>query len=182
MEEADRRLVHRTLKGDRQAFGALVEKYQKPVFNVALRLSRSYADAEDIAQATFLKAFEKLQTYNEQYKFFSWLYRIAVNESLNFVHRRVPHQEPDMYVASDDPTPLERFEDEDLVSAIETSLLELKVEHRTVIVLKHFQELSYSEIGEILDLPEKTIKSRLFTARRVLKEILMQKGVQIHDS
>jgi RNA polymerase sigma-70 factor (ECF subfamily) len=182
MEEADRRLVDRAVKGDRQAFGVLVGKYQKPVFNIALRMTRSYADAQDIAQATFLKAFEKLESYNEQYKFFSWLYRIAVNESLNFVRYRVPQQETDLNIASDEPSPLERSEEENLVSMIEASLLDLKVEHRTVIVLKHLQGLSYSEISEILDLPGKTVKSRLFTARQVLKEILIKKGVRIHDS
>jgi len=172
--------VRSTLKGDREAFGVLVEKYQKPVFNVAFRMSRSYADAEDIAQATFLKAFEKLHTYNEQYKFFSWLYRIAVNESLNFLKHQNRFESFDGKAEIAEPTLESGAEANGERRALEESLMELRVDYRAVIILKHFDDMSYEEIGQILEISEKKVKSRLFSARQLLRESLTKKGLHRH--
>jgi len=92
-DQDDELLVRRCLGGDRGAFEVLVDKYQGPLFNVALRMTQVYADAEDITQSAFLKAFESLSSFKPGRKFFSWLYRIAVNESLNFL-RAKRHLEP----------------------------------------------------------------------------------------
>ena len=89
----DRDLVRRTLTGENRAFGFLVDRYQKPVFNVALRISHNPTDAEDIAQTVFMKAFRKLESFDDEQRFFSWLYRIAINESINFSRRRRDHDE-----------------------------------------------------------------------------------------
>jgi RNA polymerase sigma-70 factor (ECF subfamily) len=82
-EDDDRTLVWRCRQGDQAAFGQLITRYQRPVFNAALRLLREPEEAKDVAQTTFLKAFERLADYDPRFKFYSWLYRIAVNESLD---------------------------------------------------------------------------------------------------
>ena len=81
--EDDQTLVVRCRNGDRAAFGALVVRYQKPVYNAALRMLRDPEDARDVTQTTFLKAFARLEDFDPRFKFFSWLYRIAINESIN---------------------------------------------------------------------------------------------------
>src|SRR5512139_4043151 len=84
----DNGLVQRTLEGDRNAFGVLVERYQAQVYTIAWRMLGVKEEAEDVAQAAFLKAYEKLSTFDSRYKFFSWIYRIAHNESVNAIERR----------------------------------------------------------------------------------------------
>src|SRR5262245_26712646 len=84
----DAELVQACRQGDDDAFGALVDRYQKPIFNVALRMVGDSEDAKDIAQTVFLKAYENLANYDSRFKFYSWIYRIAINESINHLHRR----------------------------------------------------------------------------------------------
>jgi len=178
MKEADDfQVVRQCLGGDTQAFGLLVEKYQGIVYNVALRMVRDAADAEDIAQAAFLKAYEKLGTYNERFRFYSWLYRITVNEALNFLDRQKRFARLDE--GAEDPQQVREVEGEarERSERIQEGLLELKPDHRVVLILRHFEELSYEEIGAILDIPIKRVKSRLFSARQVLRAILVKKGL-----
>jgi RNA polymerase sigma-70 factor (ECF subfamily) len=175
--EDDSVLVSECLRGDRKAFEVIVERYQKPVFNLALRIVNDYDDAQDVAQSAFVKAFENLKSYNPKYKFFSWLYRIAINESLNFVGQRQNLQRLDEAEVSKELSPEETLDTAINSQAVQDALMKLKLEHRVVIILKHFQELSYREISYILDLPEKTVKSRLFTAREQLRRVLLRKAL-----
>ena len=176
-EPDDKDLVRRCLSGDLKAFETILERYQKPVFNVALRLLSNTDDAADVAQATFVKAYEKLNSYDSRYKFFSWLYRIAVNTSLNFLEQK---KRSDL-LGDEDVSEGNRLEEElnaaERVEKLEDAILNLSVEYRVVIVLRHFHDLSYEEMGMILDLPEKTVKSRLFTARQILKDLLTKSGL-----
>ena len=180
-EQNDEVLVKRCMGGDRGAFEVLVEKYQGPLFNLALRMTQEYADAEDITQSVFLKAYESLSSFKPGRKFFSWLYRIAVNETLNYLRGR-RRQEP----LSED-TPAEDADGNQEIARDETSaqideaLMELSAEYRTVVVLKHLLELPYADISQILDIPVKTVKSRLFSARMRMREILVEKGVRLDD-
>ena len=96
----DAELVNRCLSGDQLAFEPLVTRYQKVLFNVALRMVGNYEDARDIAQTAFVKAFEKLDTYDPRYRFFSWIYRIMMNESLNYLQRRKFHEPLDVNLSS----------------------------------------------------------------------------------
>ena len=177
MVDDDLSLVQYSLKGDQIAFGKLVEKYQRLVFNLALNMSKDYDDAADITQSVFLKVYEKLSTFNPKYKFFSWLYRIAVNESLNLVQKQGRTEALVEETASDIPTPDGAVESGDVTQGIQDALLELDVNYRVVVILKHFQDLSYEEIASILDIPEKLVKSRLFTARTMLRTICKRRGV-----
>jgi RNA polymerase sigma-70 factor (ECF subfamily) len=176
-ERTDEEIVRQCRAGDRKAFDVLIDRHQRLVYNVALRMVRDADDAADIAQGVFLKVYEKLDGFDERFRFFSWLYKIAVNESLNFLNHRKKFDGLDgLDVAEEEP---EGIDDEAAAreEKIQDGLMLLKVEHRAVVVLKHMQGLSYEEIGQILDLPEKMVKSRLFTARQSLKQILKRKGL-----
>lgn len=172
-------LVRECLEGDNKAFEALVAKYERPLFNVAYRLVNNYEDAMDIVQTAFVKAYEKLHTYNPAYQFFSWIYRIAINESINLAKKRKSHDEYESGIAEDGRRgPDDTVNIEELSEHIGAAIMRLKVDYRMVLVLKHFHDFSYQEIGEILDVPEKTVKSRLFTARQLLKGILQKEGIR----
>ncbi len=178
MKDADDvQAVRRCLGGDVRAFELLVEKYQGVVFNIALRMARDTEDAEDISQTAFLKAYEKLGTYRETFRFYSWLYRIAVNEALNFLDRQKRFTRLDERIEDSGQALDVAGETRERDERIQEALMELKPDHRVVLILRHFEDFSYDEIGAILDIPMKRVKSRLFTARQVLREILVKKGI-----
>ena len=174
--DVDQALVERYRNGDREAFTALMIRYQRPIYNAAFWIVRSADDARDIAQSVFLKVAEHLDEFDSRHRFFSWIYRIAVNESLN-VLRRNGHEEPlddeiDLPGGTDDPESQAR--DAERSRYIQRALLTMSTMDRTVIVLRHFSECSYQEIARILDVDEKTVKSRLFEARIRLRELLKE--------
>ena len=175
-EEDDPALVLRCREGDRDAFEQLVIRYQKPVFNVALRMLRSRQDALDVAQTTFLKAYEHVGNYDPAFRFYSWLYRIAINECLNALALRKPRGELDANTADEAPGPDRAAEGDQALHAIEDALMLVSPELRTVTVLRHIAQLSYEDIAETLGLPEKTVKSRLHSARARLRDHLRQCG------
>ena len=175
-EDDDATLVRRCREGDRTAFEQLVVRYQKPVFNAALRLLRDPEDARDVAQTTFLKVYEHLGDYNPSFKFYSWIYRIAINESLNALGSRKPCEGLNGEEADTAPGPDRQLEGEQTGQAIEEALMRIKPELRAVVVLRHFMQLSYQDMGDILLLPEKTVKSRLYSARQLLRDRLLQRG------
>jgi len=172
----DRELARESQLGDTRAFTTLVERYYKVLFNIALRMVNDYEDARDITQATFLKAYSKLDTYDPKHKFFSWIYRITVNESLNLLGRRKPHELLDHDLASTQRNPEEEYEKQRVGAAIQTALMRLTPQQRQVVILRHFQALSYREMSSVLGIPEKTVKSRLYSARRELCAILLHRS------
>jgi RNA polymerase sigma-70 factor (ECF subfamily) len=176
-EQDDVALVQQTLAGNLKAFEVVVDRYQKTVYNLAVNMVHDADDAEDIAQAVFVKAFEHLRSYNPKYRFFSWLYRIAMNESLNFLRQRRPFGR--MEEAKESDALSEEVETSEIVREVNDALTELSVEQRAVVVLKHLEGFSYVEIGQILNITEKKVKSRLFSARQVLRIILVKKGMGI---
>lgn len=173
--DTDDVLVERCRNGDREAFAALVVRYQRPVYNAAWWVLRNVEDASDVAQNVFLKVAERLDDYDPQYRFFSWIYRIAVNESLSML-RRKGHEEPlddEVDVAGPDgDDPERRAGDAELSARIRSVVMSMATNDRTVLMLRHFSDLSYQEIGQVLDLDEKTVKSRLFEARQRLRGLL----------
>ena len=176
-EDDDRILVSRCREGDRAACELLVVRYQKPVYNAALRLLRNPEDAQDVAQTVFLKAFGHLADYDPSFKFYSWIYRIAVNEALNVLGSRKPFGEISGEEPDEAPGPERRVEAEQLSEAIEEALMSIKPDLRTVIVLRHSLNLSYQDMSDVLQLPEKTVKSRLYDARQLMREHLLQRGI-----
>jgi RNA polymerase sigma-70 factor (ECF subfamily) len=178
MDEArDTELVRRTLGGDRIAFGGLVGAYQRVLYNVALRMVNDPEDARDLVQTTFLKAYRALHTFDANHRFFSWIYRILINETLNLLHRRRPRVEvPDDLVA-DDPSPEDRCQANETGEIVRNALMELSPGHREVLVLRHLMHLSHRDMSEAIGVPEKTVKSRLHEARRALGAVLRRRGV-----
>lgn len=174
-------LVRDCLEGNTKSFEGIIDKYQKPIFNVAFRLVNDFEDAQDITQSVFVKVFENLKSYNPKYKFFSWIYRMAVNESVNYLKRRKPREELEPNILSKEKTPDEHYDDIEMSERIGNALMYLPIDYRAVIILRHFEYFSYKEMSFILNIPEKTVKSRLFSARQQLKDILLKKGIVAHD-
>ena len=174
-DEDDVAAVRQCLTGDVNAFERIVDKYQKTIYNVVLRVVNDCEDAEDITQCVFIKAFENLKSFDSRYRLFSWLYKIAFNESLNFIGPRKRIRELDDNLASSEKKPDEVYLEIEMSKNIENALMRLDPLYRVVIVLRHFQDLSYREMSYVLEVPEKTVKSRLFTARQLLRGMLLRK-------
>lgn len=173
----DSELVERVLAGDRACFRHLLHRYQRVLFNIALRMVDDRDEAEDVAQLAFVKAYQNLHSFDPNRRFFSWIYRITVNEALRAIDRRKPNTPLDQQHRADTPTPAERLERERRHTELLEAVQALAPHYRQVVVLRYFGELNYREIAETLEIPEKTVKSRLFTARRLLAETLAEKGM-----
>jgi RNA polymerase sigma-70 factor, ECF subfamily len=171
--------------GRTEAFGVLVQRYQDRLYPTMLRLTGSADDALDLLQDTFLRAFEKLDRFQGESSFYTWVYRIAVNLALSGRRRRrvtarlgigggrgEPLDPRDDSSSSDPTLPLEQAERDDLIQSALNSLAD---DHRAVVVMKEFDGLRYEEIAAILNVPVGTVRSRLHRARLDLRERL--KGV-----
>jgi RNA polymerase sigma-70 factor (ECF subfamily) len=170
-DDLDRALVRRFLDGERAAGDELVNRFHRSVYNVALRMLGNVQDAEDVTQTVFGNAFVSLDTYDPRYRFFSWIYRMTVNESLNTLKRR--RKVVSLDGSFDVPAPLTSASADEAEDRVGRALLQLKPDDRAVVVLKHFVSFSYEEISDVLGVPVKTVKSRLFTARERLRESLL---------
>ena len=173
----DQALIERCKRGDRQALEQLLADYERPVYNAAYRIVGNPDDAADVTQAVFLKAFEQLDQYKPEFKFFSWIYRIAINEAINQIKRNAKQVPLGDREVSDMRGPDDFVGAGDISRGIQACLMELREDYRTVVVLRHFSDCSYRQIGEILHIPEKTVKSRLYSARQLLQEKLKEIGV-----
>jgi RNA polymerase sigma-70 factor (ECF subfamily) len=178
-KDADLALVERYRKGDQAAFTELMVRYQRPIYNAAFWVLRRADDAHDITQEVFLKVAERRHEYDPQFKFFSWIYRIAINESLNLLRRNNRRETLDGDIdlpAPDSASPEQQLRDAQLSERIRSAMMRMTVNDRVVLSLRHFSECSYEAIAQILDLDEKTVKSRLFEARRRLRGSLVDLG------
>jgi RNA polymerase sigma-70 factor (ECF subfamily) len=175
--EADVALVRKARNGDAAAFGLLVERYQRPVFNLALQMVRVREDAQDVAQSAFVRAYRQLARFDERYRFFSWIYRITVNEALRLRSGRRHHESISDDLASGGRSPEDQLSSDETTGLVQQALRQLAPGDRELIVLRHLLQRSYAEMGEALGLAENTVKSRLFTARRRLCEVLRRSGV-----
>lgn len=160
---------------DRETFGAVVRRYGKALFNAAYRIVNDPEEAMDITQTAFIKAYERIDRYDPSHDVFSWLYKITVHEAINVARRR------SRLVPLDEDLGAPGGPDDDCIQnetsrRLQAALMTLSLDYRTVIVLRHFQNLTYREIAAMLDLPEKTVKSRLFSGRRLLRESLLKMG------
>ena len=176
--EDDDALIERSLAGDGRAFGSLVEAYERVLYNVALRMCNDPDDARDLTQNAFIKAFRSLRTFDRKHRFFSWIYRILINETLNHLGRRRRHEELDDEMESTDRSPEELVDGSQTRELVQSALMELSTDYRQAIVLRHFLDLSHREMSGVLEIPEKTVKSRLYTARQLLGEVLRRQGVR----
>ena len=177
VNEEDVALVRRCLAGDSAAFEPLVQRYHRPLFNLAARLLGSRDDALDSTQNAFVKAFEHLGTFDQRQKFFSWIYQILRNECLNALRSRRPTAPlPEDLVASGSPA--DGIDRSQRQAAVQSALMALTDDQREVILLRHFTELSYDEIAVTTSVPVKTVKSRLHTARQRLAVLLADQAME----
>jgi RNA polymerase sigma-70 factor, ECF subfamily len=176
-EQSDRHLVLRTLAGENEAYGTLVREYQQSVFNVCYRMLGEYGQAEDMAQNTFIRAHQRLSTFDINRPFGPWIRRVATNLCLNQLKRILPEITPledEILLSSSHPsTNPERAQEElERNQAIRQAMLELPPHYLAVIELRHFQDMNYQEIADTLKLPVNTAKSHLFRARKLLAKKL----------
>jgi RNA polymerase sigma-70 factor (ECF subfamily) len=175
LETHDQELVESCRKGDRAALAVLITRYQRPLFNAAYRVLGNTEDACDVTQAVFLKVAERLDDYDPRSKFFSWIYRITLNEAIDVLRRnrrQEPLEDETVLPAAENSNPEACYYHGEIAERIQRALMRLKVDDRALLTLKHFSGCSYREIGEILQLEEKTVKSRLFEARQRLSALL----------
>jgi RNA polymerase sigma-70 factor (ECF subfamily) len=172
-EAEDNRLIEMSLRGDNSAFDVLVKRYELKMYRTALGIVKNKDAAKDVTQAGFIKCWRKLDSYNKAFKFYSWLYRIIVNEALNHIRDKKSHTTLRLH-HSDGSNPylmmLQKEESKLLAKAIGA----LSTDYRLVIQLRHFEELSYRDIADVLSIEEKTVKSRLYTARMQLRDALLE--------
>jgi RNA polymerase sigma-70 factor (ECF subfamily) len=173
-EDEDHELVERSLIGDRAAFDALVRKYQRSIFWLALRYVKNEADAQDVAQRAFVQAFHRISGFRRRSSFKTWVYRIAINLALNALRDRSRQKlEPlkDEFEAEVSDPVLAKEEQRRLRAAIQT----LPPKQRTVVELRAFEELSFKEIGEIVQSSEDSAKVNYHHALKRLR-VLIQEG------
>ncbi len=171
-ERDDAGLVRRALEGDGRAFDTLVRRYTTPIFNLAFRLVNDRDVAADITQAAFVRVYENLHQYDPKYRFFSWLYRIAINESYTTLQRRRGQDPLHDEIESHDETPHTQLLRRERDDHVQQALMRLNENERAVIVLRHYSDMSYEEIADTLGVKVKTVKSRLFSARMRLRLLL----------
>ncbi len=171
-ERDDAAVVAQCLGGDHNAYEVIVKRHQRKLFNLAVRLLGNYEDAQDATQSAFIKAYEHLDGFDRHQQFLPWIYRILKNECLNVLRARRPMQPVSLDLpASAGSDPVECGERH---QAVQAALMTLSLEYREVVVLRHFTEMSYEDIGVALGIPAKTVKSRLYTARQHLGDQLAE--------
>jgi RNA polymerase sigma-70 factor (ECF subfamily) len=178
-DREDHELVEATLAGDKAAFDQLVNRYGPKIYNMTLRITGNPDDALDASQSAFLKAFDKLESFDPTYRFFSWIYRIGLNEALNLVKGRRRFQELDQRLEEGSPDPERQYWGREAGAKLRAAILALKPDYRAALVLRHIDGLSYREMGEILGISVTTAKSRLFTARSLLRQRLADEGLTL---
>ncbi|MFS0865676.1 RNA polymerase sigma factor SigW [Fredinandcohnia sp. 179-A 10B2 NHS] len=184
METIIKNRIRQIKNGDQNAFAEIVEIYKDKVFQLCYRMLGNRHEAEDIAQEAFIRAFVNIHSYDLNKKFSTWLYRIATNLSIDRIRKKKPDYYLDaeiagsegltMYsqVAADVALPEDELESMELQALIQAEILKLPEKYRSVIVLKYIEEFSLKEIGEILDLPVGTVKTRIHRGREALRHQL----------
>ncbi len=175
-------LVRKAKKGETKAFDSLVQLYQRRLYVAIYRMVRDASDTEDLVQDTFIHAYRGINGFNERYHFSTWIYRIAMNLSINHLKKRrvrsVSLEDVPPHLAVDKKSnPAEQANVAILKEKISAALEQLPSEQKAVFVLRTYDEFSYGEIAKVLKISKGTVMSRLSRAREKLKEILMAEGV-----
>jgi RNA polymerase sigma-70 factor (ECF subfamily) len=179
----DKKNIHKILNGDKDAFGTILEKYKKLVFHIVFRIVMNNCDREDICQEIFLKVYQHLPRFQYRSKLSTWIAKIAHNTCLNHLQKRDVQlfrrnnkiEQAWENMTYPDHSPAEQFEVNELSSRLNEEISHLPVHYRTILTLYHHDGMSYSEIGEITNLPAGTVKNYLFRARKILKSQLIEK-------
>lgn len=182
----DDRYVSSAIKGEQEAFKRLMEKYQKPLYFHVLKMVKNHEQVEDIVQESFMKAFGNLGSYNTNYAFSTWLYRITTNHTIDFLRKkklqttsisepvRAKDGEMQMQIVGGSETDRQIIRNE-RKKIVSDAIQNLPEKYREVIVMRHLDEKSYQEISEELDLPLGTVKAHIFRAREMLYKALIDR-------
>jgi RNA polymerase sigma-70 factor (ECF subfamily) len=180
----DEALVSAALAGDLDRFGDLVERYQGRLVNYLFRLLHNLEEAHELAQEVFLKVYQALDRYDSQYRFSTWIFRVAQNAAIDHLRKRrlklvsMSRQDEgdddgrDWDLPSPDRDAYGVLRNQERGQAIEAAVEALPWEYRELIVMRHFGELSYEEIATVKEMPLGTVKNKLFRGRQMLKEKL----------
>jgi RNA polymerase sigma-70 factor (ECF subfamily) len=178
-------LVRRSQQGDVAAYDDLIRRYQERIYATIYHMTANHEDANDLAQDTFIKAYQVLKSFKGDSSFYTWVYRIAVNKTINFLKQRKnrthmslndldfnAENDPDLVALISDKTPRRDAGLAELQQKLNAAMLKLSAVHRLVVTLHDVQGLSHEEIGKIMDCNIGTVRSRLFYARQQLQAYL----------
>jgi RNA polymerase sigma factor (sigma-70 family) len=187
IETPESELVHRARGGDLSAYDALVKRYQERIYATVYHMTANHEDANDLAQESFIKAYSALKSFKGGSSFYTWLYRIAVNKTINFLKQRKnkyhlslndidfnAENDPDLVALVSDKTPFRDANLSELQKKLNEALLKLSEPHRMVVVLHDVQGQSHDEIAEVMGCNIGTVRSRLFYARQQMQNYLAE--------
>jgi RNA polymerase sigma-70 factor (ECF subfamily) len=182
----DGELIQTAIRGGEDGFEELVRRYQRPITGYIYRMLNNYDASLDVTQEVFIKVYNSLERYSSEYKFSTWLYRIAHNAAIDYMRRNSVNQQSletenadgtyQLQIESSQPNPEQERERSEWRKEIETVVKCLPQVYRELILLRHAQDMSYDEIAEITNLPLGTVKNRLFRAREMMREIFVERG------
>lgn len=188
MQEPDELLISKALAGDQAAYRGLLNRHQRAIYQIILKIVRNRDETEDLVQETFMRAFHSLASYRSEFRFSTWLYKIAANCAIDSIRKKKiealsldkPVETQDGTVEMDLPdtsfNPEENLWEKQRQISIQEAIESLPEKYRDVILYRHRDDQSYEEIAQILKLPVGTVKARIFRARELLKKKL--KGVR----
>jgi RNA polymerase sigma factor (sigma-70 family) len=178
--------VQRALNGDESAYKILLTRYERGIYNMIFQMVKNREETEDLVQETFIKAFNALDSYNQQFAFSTWLYKIAFNNCIDSIRKRklrtLPLDKPidtkegqvQQDIRDDTSSPEKQMLYAEKTRQIHEAIDHLPDKYRRVIMLRHQEERSYEEISEMMKIPIGTVKARIFRAREMLKRCLNQ--------
>lgn len=185
MERTEALLIDHLREGDETALAPLVEKYKRMVHRLAMQITKNHEDANDVMQETFIKVYQSIHTFRQEAAFETWIYRIAVNEALNFVKRRERRRESSLETTDESEfntetlrkaeinnNPEIQAEKAELRHWVTKAVNSLSLKHRIVVILHELEGLTHAEIASILNCSEGTVRSRLHYARKQLRSLL----------
>lgn len=186
--ETDEKLVELALTGDADAFGWIVRRWERKIFALCYGMLGRDEEARDAAQETFVSAFRNLKGFRGDAKVSSWLHRIAVNQCLTKLRRqKTRNEEPlesesddaSFFFASPEPLPLGETEQKERIETVRRAVGALPPDLKQVVVMKEFEDMTFQEISETLEIPLSTVKSRLYTALKQLKKRLEKTPLEV---
>lgn len=182
----DAELIIKAIAGREDGFEELVRRYQRPITSYVYRMLGNYDASLDVTQEIFIKVYNSMARYSSEYKFSTWLYKIAHNAAIDYLRRNSVNQQSletenkdgsfEIQIESKRLSPEQERERSEWRSEIETVVKCLPQGYRELILLRHSQDLSYDEIAEITNLPLGTVKNRLFRAREMMRDMLIERG------
>lgn len=178
----DEDVVRLVLDGHSEAYSILIDRYKNMIYDLCYKYTHDYVESQDLSQEIFLKVYRKLHTFKNTSKFSTWLYRIGINTCIDWTrkHKKTRYEksiEEDEYVGripSNKPSPEDMAIKSEKIEIVRNTVDNLPEIYRTVIILYNYKDLSCKEIADILEIPVKTVETRLYRAKKMLKEKLLK--------